>query len=1081
MKLHLLTIENITSLKGRSVINFDELLQDQGLFAITGPTGSGKSSILTAISLALYGRNYKALNNDDFVSLGRPKGSISLVFSLGGEKYTALWECRSHKNNGEALKKPRIVRQLQKADQFLEYTPESILNLSFDQFCKTVILNQGEFSRFISSNFSERKAILEKLYNEEKLSWLGQQLKVKIKDLEQQNSNLKIKIETALPYTEEEIENAMVQLQTLETSYFQNQSYGNLLEKLYQNLTELLTLLQKQNETRARRLQLEHELIGATTLYNQSKEMLVKKQLELDNTEKLFRELAPKLTRACRIKEQLTILTTRLHNAEQKIVELTNSIGQAKTQQHELLQQSAVINQQLTALNSLPNISSWSEQDIVHIQSVLKDGQAITQQILLKQNSLTHLQNEFQALGQKQTQLQTEQQELNQQLANITSLQLKEQKQRLIQHAEGLNRLWPEFKTICNDKKQKDEELQIAKKKNLILKNKVEELAKKCQENVLAQQQEQLLRAIHLCQQEGLKKGHCVVCNQPLNSTHMHLAKEHTEFSSLDIQKNAQLHLNAEKELAATCEIMNQLALQLENIEQREMLLKDQLFALDLPPEMPDEQYQLRKEATEKELQATETKLSEQIKLQEKIASCAHTLQSIATELQQNQAAHQQFQNEIHELKGQLDVKLRDSASLLQDYPHVFEEILGHFEKELRLFRELNDKKKSLSAIERHLQLIETNIKNSCAQRDLNQQEKETEHENIKNLNTELANLTALADPQAELERQEMQLRNLQQNKEQLLTDNYNKERHKDRISSQVNSQDERIEELQLAALTIFSKAQATGQQLENNSIENSLPSNLNILYQQCSKALKKFNNIKLENNPSPIEQEVNNFFKETLQSLKEEFSVFLHETQTEISTLRIKINAFQDKQKEQQEALKQVSSIQQKLERLNNLQLVLGNNEFRNFALGLIEDQLIKQANYELNSLCDGRYRLIQMEKKLGHDFYVIDHWNSGLTRKVSTLSGGETFLISLAMALALAEMSRGQTEIDSFFIDEGFGSLDADSIEEALDILMNVRNRGKQIGIISHLSNLTDRITINIALEKNKLGETKINYRFN
>ena len=102
-------------------------------------------------------------------------------------------------------------------------------------------------------------------------------------------------------------------------------------------------------------------------------------------------------------------------------------------------------------------------------------------------------------------------------------------------------------------------------------------------------------------------------------------------------------------------------------------------------------------------------------------------------------------------------------------------------------------------------------------------------------------------------------------------------------------------------------------------------------------------------------------------------------------------------------------------------------------------------------------------------------------MSRKVSTLSGGETFLVSLAMALALAELTRGQTEIDSLFIDEGFGTLDSDSIDEVFELLEAIQHSGKQIGIISHVQNLTSRIGININLNKSSEGSSKVDILYN
>jgi exonuclease SbcC len=162
-------------------------------------------------------------------------------------------------------------------------------------------------------------------------------------------------------------------------------------------------------------------------------------------------------------------------------------------------------------------------------------------------------------------------------------------------------------------------------------------------------------------------------------------------------------------------------------------------------------------------------------------------------------------------------------------------------------------------------------------------------------------------------------------------------------------------------------------------------------------------------------------------------------------------------------------------------LHSIIGNDEFRNFALGLIEKELIVLANAELTNLCDGRYKLLQIEKRRGHEFYVVDHFAQGEERKASTLSGGETFLVSLALALALSEMSRGDASIESFFIDEGFGSLDKDSMDDVLAALLRIRGRGKQIGIISHVRDLTDRISANIKLNKTTMGHSELSFQFN
>jgi exonuclease SbcC len=166
MKIHSLKLFNIASLAGSHTIDFDRITDTSNIFAITGKTGSGKSSLLNAISLALYGNVYKTTtNSSDYITLGKDIGEIDITYSAGFIKYKASWKLRIRKKNGELLKKPQLTRAFFKFQESqlvpIESAPEDILGLSFNQFCKTSILNQGEFSRFLNSKFTERKEILD--------------------------------------------------------------------------------------------------------------------------------------------------------------------------------------------------------------------------------------------------------------------------------------------------------------------------------------------------------------------------------------------------------------------------------------------------------------------------------------------------------------------------------------------------------------------------------------------------------------------------------------------------------------------------------------------------------------------------------------------------------------------------------------------------------------------------------------------------------------------------------------------------------------------------------------------------------
>ena len=194
---------------------------------------------------------------------------------------------------------------------------------------------------------------------------------------------------------------------------------------------------------------------------------------------------------------------------------------------------------------------------------------------------------------------------------------------------------------------------------------------------------------------------------------------------------------------------------------------------------------------------------------------------------------------------------------------------------------------------------------------------------------------------------------------------------------------------------------------------------------------------------------------------------------------LDTKKELYEEKLRGREQTRNELMQYEDQWHRLKELNALIGKDEFKNFALSLIEKQIITLANRELRSLCQGRYQLLQVEKaRGGQEFYVMDRQNEGLWRKATTLSGGETFMVSLAMALALAELTRGQTQLESFFIDEGFGTLDNEAIEEVLEVLFTVRSRGKQIGLISHITSLTDRISHNIHLEKSPAGYAQMQF---
>jgi len=140
--------------------------------------------------------------------------------------------------------------------------------------------------------------------------------------------------------------------------------------------------------------------------------------------------------------------------------------------------------------------------------------------------------------------------------------------------------------------------------------------------------------------------------------------------------------------------------------------------------------------------------------------------------------------------------------------------------------------------------------------------------------------------------------------------------------------------------------------------------------------------------------------------------------------------------------------------------------DKFRKFAQGLTLDHLLQLANRHLGRL-HGRY-LLRRKTSGELELDIVDSWQGEVARDTRTLSGGESFLVSLALALALSDLVSHKTSIDSLFLDEGFGTLDADTLEIALNALDTLNASGKMIGVISHVDGMKERIPAQIRVEK-------------
>lgn len=183
-----------------------------------------------------------------------------------------------------------------------------------------------------------------------------------------------------------------------------------------------------------------------------------------------------------------------------------------------------------------------------------------------------------------------------------------------------------------------------------------------------------------------------------------------------------------------------------------------------------------------------------------------------------------------------------------------------------------------------------------------------------------------------------------------------------------------------------------------------------------------------------------------------------------------------------QQALLQQIRVQQQHYDDLSYLHALIGSasgDKFRRFAQGLTLDNLVYLANKQLERL-HGRY-LLKRKDAESLALSVLDTWQGDTERDTKTLSGGESFLVSLALALALSDLVSHKTSIDSLFLDEGFGTLDAETLDIALDALDNLNASGKMIGVISHIEAMKERIPTQLRVtKKSGLGVSQLDSRY-
>lgn len=233
----------------------------------------------------------------------------------------------------------------------------------------------------------------------------------------------------------------------------------------------------------------------------------------------------------------------------------------------------------------------------------------------------------------------------------------------------------------------------------------------------------------------------------------------------------------------------------------------------------------------------------------------------------------------------------------------------------------------------------------------------------------------------------------------------------------------------------------------------------------------------KIENRTNHlIRQEQSDETAEDLLLIRSDIDTSLEAKSKELETVSTQLHVHHDnlrKRGDNQKEIDRQTAVYTNWERINGMFGASDGAKFRNMAMGYTLDILLSYANMHLNKISD-RYQIRRSDNSLM--LHVIDRYMANEVRGVITLSGGETFIVSLALALGLSSLASNRVHIETLFIDEGFGSLDPDTLQQAMTALRSLHNAGRKVGVISHVQEMTDQIATRIEVQRMGEGRSRI-----
>lgn len=1015
-------------------------LQAGGLFLISGKTGAGKTTIFDGMTFALFGETSGNLRSGKEMRsmFASPTEETSVTFTFEHQRFTYQIQRKPEqtlaKKRGDGVtnqtakvqltifdadgKEKKQISKRTEVDAFIK----DLLQLDAKQFFQIMMLPQGEFRNFLIASSNEKERVLRNLFGTEMYQqfneWLKEQVKAQSRKLEHQQL-VASQIMERFEWEEEQEVLTVAECLTL---------WGQDLEK---QQIQLQQLLQRKDQTM-------QEMKAAQEAFYRAKE-IENARIERQGLQEKARELHAKKTEIAQKKAQLNQLVWALEHQEimqqkeervKEAQQAAQQINETKQQLQEIQQQQISWQDQRSLIDGIKKKQEAASQKVQRIQQQIplaQRTQAQQEEVAQLEKAAQQQTIELTKINQAQASAKTQAQHLAEEIDTLRGFQAEAVK--LVETQAHVEK-WQQAKMLFHEAEQKAGEQQQIHSELVLEQQQLTasllELQKTLKQETSQNARMQIAR-LRLLLEENEP---CPVCGSLDHPN----TQEHTTYRIEDI-------IASEQRLEQTQEKLTKIQQQVsanQTLQEQATLRISEWQATSAAAQM---QVELAWTAVQQAFAALQP-----IENQEAI-----TEETTVAELKKRQSFNQQKAASYEEAQKKHQAVNEQLATFNESYQQVSEQV-----KKAQEARQLAEGK--LASLQEQLagatyEQLQADLAETNGLLMEYSQQIEADARKEAQINEQQAILSE-------------KLKNLQQFFEEKQAAKTKAEQRLTQRLQEAGMTEETMRDLiaQAPQTTVLSEEIKTYEQ-ETAFVQQRLALLDAQLKEQATIDLNQLETAYLQ-----------------LQTVMEELQQETVRKQEKVNGNQRLFDELQVIYQQNVEELAQLGQLQQLAETINGENVK--KTSLERYVLQQFLTEILEVANERLARLTRGRYQFELADKvgsyrsSTGLEIDIYDD-NAGQVRRAHTLSGGESFIAALALAISLADVIQqraGGIEIEALFIDEGFGSLDEESLEMAMEALEMIENEGRMIGIISHVRELRARILQQVFVETNGSGQSRI-----